>query len=84
MASIRRRAKKSDIDRQLSTWSKRRFASWSLFGLAALIAVQHLVAHAGWRPIPISMGWQDLLIGYPAAGVLAVIGGIVGDPNPRV
>jgi hypothetical protein len=55
-----------------------------LFGLAALIAVQHLVAHAGWRPIPISMGWQDLLIGYPAAGVLAVIGGIVGDPNPRV
>ena len=84
MASIRRRAKKSEVDKQLSGWSKRRIASWSLFGLAALVAVQHLVAHAGWRPIPISMGWQDILIGYPAAIVLAIIGGIVMDPNPRI
>ncbi|GAA1130121.1 hypothetical protein [Nocardioides aquiterrae] len=84
MASIRRRARKSDVDKQLSNWSKRRIASWSLFALAALVAVQHLVAHAGWRPIPISMGWQDLLIGYPAAIVIAIIGGIVMDPNPRV
>lgn len=84
MASIRRRAKKSGVDKQLSSWSKRRIASWSLFGLAALVAVQHLVAHAGWRPIPISMGWQDILIGYPAAIVIAIIGGIVMDPNPRI
>lgn len=84
MASIRRRARKSDVDKQLSNWTKRRIASWSLFALAALVAVQHLIAHAGWRPIPISMGWQDLLIGYPAAIVIAIIGGIVMDPNPRV
>lgn len=84
MASIRRRARKSDVDTQLSNWSKRRVASWSLFGLAALVAVQHLVAHAGWRPIPIPMGWQDLLIGYPMAIVLAIAGGIMLDPNPRV
>ena len=84
MASIRRRARKSDVDRQLSSWSKRRVASWSLFGLAAVVAVQHLVAHAGWRPIPISMGWQDLLIGYPMAIVLAIIGAVMLDPNPRI
>ena len=84
MSSIRRRAKKSDIDKQLSNWSKRRVLSWSLFALAGLVAVQHLLAHAGFRPIPISMGWQDILVGYPAAIVLAVIGGIAMDPNPRI
>ncbi|HRY09768.1 MAG TPA: hypothetical protein P5544_07325 [Candidatus Nanopelagicales bacterium] len=84
MSSIRRRARKSDIDRQLSNWSKRRILSWSLFGLAGLIAVQHVLAHGGFRPVPISMGWQDLLIGYPTAIVIAIIGGIALDPNPRV
>ncbi|WP_278258295.1 hypothetical protein [Nocardioides convexus] len=58
--------------------------SWSLFGLAGLVAVQHLLAHGGFRPIPISMGWQDLLIGYPMAIALVVVGGIAMDPNPRI
>ena len=84
MASTRRRAKDGQVDKQLSGWSRRRIASWTLLGLAALIAAQHLVAHAGWRPIPLSMGWQDLLVGYPAAILLAIIGGIVMDPNPRI
>ena len=84
MSSIRRRAKKSDVDTQLSNWTKRRVLSWSLFGLAGLVAVQHVLAHAGFRPIPISMGWQDTLIGYPTAIVLAIIGGITLDPNPRI
>lgn len=84
MSSIRRRARKNDIGRQLSNWSKRRTLSWSLFGLAGLIAVQHVLAHGGFRPIPISMGWQDLLIGYPTAIVIAIIGGIALDPNPRI
>lgn len=84
MSSIRRRAKKSDIDSQLSNWTKRRILSWSLFGLAGLIAIQHLVAHGGFRPLPMSMGWQDLLLGYPMASVLAIMGGIALDPNPRI
>ena len=84
MSSIRRRARKNDIGRQLSNWSKRRILSWSLFGLAGLIAVQHVLAHGGFRPISISMGWQDLLIGYPTAIVIAIIGGIALDPNPRI
>ncbi len=84
MASIRRRPRKNAVDKQLSNWSRRRVLSWSLFALAGLVAVQHLVAHAGFRPIPISMGWQDLLIGYPMAIVLAIAGGIALDPNPRI
>ena len=84
MRSIRRRAKKSDVDKQLSNWSRRRVLSWSLFGLAGLVAVQHLVAHAGFRPLPLSMGWQDILVGYPAAIGLAIIGAMMLDPNPRI
>lgn len=84
MSSIRRRAKKSDVDKQLSNWTKRRVLSWSLFVLAGLVAVQHVLAHAGFRPLPISMGWQDILLGYPTAIGLAVIGGIMLDPNPRI
>jgi hypothetical protein len=82
--SNRRRAKKSEIDQQLSNWSKRRVLSWSLFTLAGIVAVQHVLAHGGFRPIPISMGWQDLLLGYPMAILLAVAGGIALDPNPRI
>ncbi|WP_341241152.1 hypothetical protein [uncultured Nocardioides sp.] len=84
MSSIRRRTKKSDVDKQLSNWSKRRVLSWSLFGLAGLVAIQHLVAHAGFRPLPLSMGWQDILVGYPTAIVLAIVGAIMLDPNPRI
>lgn len=63
-----------DIDRQLNNWTWRRITSWSLFGLALLVLVQHLLAHVGWRPLPLSMGWQDLLVGYPTAGLLAIVG----------
>lgn len=84
MSSIRRRAKKSDVDKQLSNWSKRRVLSWSLFGLAGLVAVQHVLAHAGFRPLPLSMGWQDILVGYPTAILLVIIGAVMLDPNPRI
>lgn len=84
MSSMRRRGKKSDVDIQLSNWSRRRVVSWSLFGLAGLVAIQHLLAHGGFRPLPLSMGWQDVLVGYPTAILLAIIGGIMLDPNPRI
>lgn len=52
--------------------------------LAVLIAIQHLVAHAGFRPLPISMGLQDLLLGYPAAALLFILGAVMIDPRPRI
>lgn len=75
-ADREKRAVQRDIARQLSGWTPRRVGAWTLFVLALLVASQHLLAHLGWRPIPVSMGWQDLLIGYPAAGVLGVLGAI--------
>ena len=79
-----RRRFASATDLQLSNWSRRRVVSWTLFGVAAVVAVQHLLAHGGFRPIPLSMGWQDILIGYPTAIALVIVGGIVMDPNPRI
>ena len=79
-----RRARRSDVDRQLSNWTKRRVLSWSLFGAAVLVVAQHLVAHAGWRPLPLSMGWQDVIVGYPSAIILAIAGALALDPNPRL
>lgn len=84
MVNVRRRSAEVDVNRQLSNWTARRVTSWSLFALAGIVAVQHLLAHAGWRPIPITMGWQDIIIGYPTAFVLAIIGAIAMDPNPRL
>jgi hypothetical protein len=74
-----------DLDRQLRGWSRRRWACRLLFVLAGVIVVQHLFAHSGWRPLPISMGWQDLLVGYPMAAVMAVVALIVlgNTPSPR-
>lgn len=57
-----------------NNWPPRRIAAWALMLLGGLVAIQHLVAHLGITPIPLSMGWQDLLIGYPAAGLLLVAG----------
>ena len=68
----------------LGGWSKRRVLSWSLFVLAAAVGVNHLFAHAGARVIPMGMGKQDLLLGYPMAGVLFLCGLFMLDPNPRL
>ena len=84
MTRIRRGAGKNEVDKQLSNWSKRRVLSWSLFGLAGVVAGQHLLAHGGFRPLPLSMGWQDFLVGYPTAFLLVIIGAIMIDPNPRI
>lgn len=72
-----------DINRQLSGWTRRRIAAWVLFGLALLIVVQHLLAHSGWRPLPFSMGWQDLLVGYPMAGLIAILGAFIVEARPH-
>lgn len=77
------RRRQREIARQLNPWTRRRVAAWSLFVLALVVAGQHVVAHLGWRPIPLGMGWQDLLLGYPMAGALAVAAAIVAEPRSR-
>lgn len=76
-AQQQRAATNREIARQLSGWTRRRIIGWALITVAAIVAVQHVLAHSGLRPIPLSMGWQDLLVGYPMAGLLLVIAVIV-------
>ncbi len=77
----RRREVQADINRQLRRWPPRRIAAWSLFAVAALIAAQHVIAHMGVHPLPFSMGWQDLLVGYPMAGIVLILGAFVLEPR---
>jgi hypothetical protein len=83
-SGVKNRPTQAEINRQLRSWTPRRIASWSLMLGGVLIAAQHLVAHAGFRPLPFSMGWQDLLVGYPMAALLAIAGAILIDPRPRI
>lgn len=82
-AEQERAAVQKQIDRQLSGWSARRILAWSLFVIAAVIALQHLLAHSGWRPLPVTMGWQDLLVGYPVAALLVMAGLLALPATPR-
>lgn len=79
----RHRATQAEINRQLRHWPPRRIAAWSLFALAVVVAVQHIIAHGGFRPIPLNMGWQDLLIGYPMAGLIFIVGLFVLEPRSK-
>ena len=47
----------------------------ALFALAAVIAVTHFFEHAGTIQIA-SQGLEDLLLGFPMAAVLALLGAI--------
>lgn len=60
------------VNRQLRVWTPRRLFGWTLAAIAVAVAVVHWTAHIGYRPIPLSMGAQDLLLGYPAAALLGV------------
>jgi len=80
----RRQASNHDIGRQLSAWTARRVLAWLLFGLAAVVAGQHLLAHAGLVLLPFGMGKQDLFTGYPTAFLLGLGAAFVADPRPRL
>lgn len=66
---------------QLDMWPPRRLASWALMLGGAGIATQHLVAHAGLAPLPMSMGWQDIVVGYPMALLMVIVGAMLIDPH---
>lgn len=81
-AAKERKRQGREIHRQLHPWTRRRVAAWTLFVVAFVIAAQHLLAHLGTRPIPMGMGMQDILIGWPMAGLLAIVGLMIIDPRP--
>lgn len=56
--------------------ARRRVLGWSLVALAVVVFLQHLVSHFGVFTL-VSEGWDDLIAGYPLAGVLALVGILV-------
>ena len=68
----------------LQAWPPRRVLSWAPMVLGLAIVVQHWVAHAGASPLPISLGWQDIFVGYPTGGLLLLGGLILIDPRPGI
>ena len=54
---------------------RHRMEAFIHFGLAILVAVGHVFEHGGAIRL-MSPGLQDLLVGYPTAGILAVMGAI--------
>ncbi len=55
---------------------RRHIAAYVLFALAVLIAVTHLLEHWGVFQL-MAPTLQDLLLGWPMAGVLGIAGAIV-------
>jgi hypothetical protein len=52
----------------------RRIAGWSLAGVGLLVAGSHVITHLGYFQVLPRVELQDLLMGYPMAGVLFVAG----------
>lgn len=55
---------------------RRRRLGWGLVVFGAVVFTQHLFSHMGFFTV-ISSGWDDLLVGYPLAGLLVVGGGML-------
>ena len=72
----------ADLNKQFKHARRRMLVSCALAAVALVVGIQHLVAHAGWRPIPIGMGAQDLLIGYPVAGLIGAAALFVWGSTP--
>lgn len=72
-----------EVQRQLrGTWTRRRVLAWTCFVLAVLIAGQHMIAHLGKPILPFGMGTQDLVVGFPMAGIVALAGLFALEARP--
>jgi hypothetical protein len=58
-----------------AAYKRRRVIGWTLVALGVIVFVQHLISHAGFFTL-ISPGWDDLVAGYPLAGLLG-LGGVL-------
>lgn len=57
-------------------WLVVRVAGFVLMGVGVVMAIVHIGAHLGKFSLLPTVGLQDLLIGWPMAGVLFLIGGV--------
>lgn len=59
-----------------AAYRRRRVIGWTLVALGVVVFAQHLVHHMGFFTL-VSPGVDDLIAGYPLAGILAVGGAIL-------
>lgn len=76
----RAQAEAAERRRRHLSWRRRKIMAWSLFGLAILVAVTHILEHLGAFQV-MSPGLQDLFIGYPMAIALGVAAAIVAGTD---
>lgn len=57
-------------------YGRRRILGWALVAAGSVVFVQHLVSHMGFFTL-ISSGVDDLVAGYPLAGLLGLLGVVV-------
>lgn len=66
----------ADMRRSFAQKRRRHIEAFVLWGVAVVIAATHLIEHTGALRI-MSLSLEDLLIGWPVAGILGVAGGII-------
>jgi hypothetical protein len=73
-----RAAQREAEERRLSpgAYRMRRLLGWSLVTLGLIVGVQHFLSHLGFFSL-VSPGVDDVVAGYPLAGLLAIAGVIV-------
>jgi hypothetical protein len=66
----------AEFRRDFKRRQRRHTVAFVIWGLAAIVAIGHFFEHAGTVQI-VSASFQDLAIGWPMAGLLAVVGGVI-------
>jgi hypothetical protein len=72
-------AAQREVDKRKLTpaqYRRGRALGWILVGLGVVVFLQHLVSHTGFFTL-VSPGVDDIIAGYPLAGLLALAGAIV-------
>lgn len=59
-----------------AAYRRRRILGWTLVALGVVVGVQHFISHLGVFSL-ISPGVDDVVAGYPLAGLLGIAGAIV-------
>lgn len=72
--AAQRRAEEGKLT--LPAYRRRRLLGWSLVTLGVIVGVQHFISHLGVFSL-ISPGVDDIVAGYPLAGLLGIAGAIV-------
>ena len=78
-----RRPQKAAYTAAYRKWLVGRIFGFILMAVGVVMALVHIGAHLGNFSLLPTVGLQDLLIGWPMAGVLFIIGGVFASRRIR-